>query len=100
MPWLYVNSILGRVNLKEWCGFEKETWLCVSARYKVLASTWSYLSLQFQHREGGWQPTVIFHDERTQTPPSDLVKDVGYRTISYYRTVDFEQILKTLVVMG
>lgn len=103
-PWLISWSIIGKVNLNPWSGAEARKWLCTSAGWKIAdaaAGSNKYLmTFEFQHNPDGWDPTVVFIDEKTNRPPPNLVEGEGYKTIPYLEAVDFDSIVGTTLQGG
>ncbi len=51
------------------------------------------MTFEFQLNPDGWDPTVIFIDDRTGKPPPDLVPNVGYKTVTKMPACDFESVI-------
>lgn len=91
-PWNVERFLVGKVNATDWAGRGPDEWMCIGADWRPLdgeASRYEF-SFSFQRKEGGWQPEVRFIDKRTDEPPPALVEGVGYKKITYYESVDFE----------
>ncbi len=89
-PWSFVNGIHNTVNSEVWLGEDPGTWLCTEAHYEIATLGRYKMSFEWQHDPDGWDPTAVFIDERTNRPPPGLVADVGYKTIPYYKRVNFD----------
>jgi hypothetical protein len=93
-PGALARAMLGKTNDATWNGGDTGHWLCTACDFKLFdhASTPRRYTfrLTFQYNEDGWDPTVVFVDERTGKPPIDLVPDVGYKTIARYEQIDFD----------
>ncbi len=103
LPQIIAASIVNKVNVSEWAGGDPGTWLCMNCSYKPWNSginpTWK-MSFSFQYKQDGWNPTVIFKDQRTNKPPEGLVAGVGYVTVTTFQSVDFQAVLGIRVQGG
>lgn len=88
-PWQMAERLIAAINKGVWLGQPKWTWMCteVSWLYRTYANY--YMTFTFQHNEDTWNPTAVFIDDRTKRPPKDLIEDVGYKQIRYFREVEF-----------
>ena len=72
-------------------------WKCTIAdwvEYDLESSPKRYqFNFEWQYSKGGWDPSVVFVDQRTGKPPPGLVKDEGYKTIKYYKRADYDELL-------
>lgn len=102
-PWLIANSIIGKVNSVAFSSEQPRTWLCTSCSWKM---AWAgrkngggsrenryFMNFEFQFNPDTWDPTVTFIDDVTGKPPSDLVENVGYKTVTKMSAVDFNIII-------
>jgi hypothetical protein len=46
-------------------------------------------TFNFEYREDGWDPTVVFIDPETGEPPDGLVDTEGVKTVTWYPTKNF-----------
>lgn len=91
-PWQVERFLVGKVNASDWAGRGPEEWMCIGADWRPLdgeASRYEF-SFSFQRKEGGWQPEVRFKDKRTDEPPPALIEGDGYKKVTIYEAVDFE----------
>ncbi len=90
-PWEMAERLNGAINNDVWMGQPKWTWMCTEVTWEHRKEDNYFMSFQFQHNPDTWNYTAVFTDERTQKPPENLVKDVGFKTIKYHRPVNFVQ---------
>jgi hypothetical protein len=87
-------SVIGKVNDDTWMEGSAKQWLCTGCGFKVINSSASPIeyefNLEFQYNPDGWDPTVIFADDRTGKPPEGLVAGTGYKTVERYEPIDFD----------
>jgi hypothetical protein len=83
-PHILAKSICPSINSEIWQGDPVFTWLCTEASWElndgdpgpniVVPSLPIYrFKFEFQYNEDGWDPTVVFLDQRTGRPPHDVV---------------------------
>lgn len=78
VPHVLAESILWRVNSTDFLGGASYTWLCTKFTYKAIGR--SILNpgdryeckIEFQYKDGGWNPTVVYHDAELNRPPADI----------------------------
>lgn len=103
-PWLINRAIAAAINDSTWGGGDPGTWMCTGCAWKPcdFASSPSryYMTFEFQFNPDGWDPTVVFIDDRTGKPPKNLVKDVGYKVVPKHNRVNFDTILGVTVTGG
>lgn len=85
-----------RLNSKTWYNGLANFWMCTSVSYSLHdASTtpWTYeFTFQFSYNNNRWIPKVAFIDAREGKPPPDLVSNVGYKSVDWYLTRDFNEL--------
>lgn len=103
-PALITQAIMGKINLNAWAGGEAGTWMCTGSTWKphnIGSIPNQFLfSFEFQYNSDGWNPTIIFKDERTGAPPPGLIEGTGYKTVEKHVALDFETIIGTRVQGG
>ncbi len=103
-PALVAQTIMGTINLAAWAGGEAGTWMCTGCTWKphnIGSIPNKFLfTFEFQFNADGWNPTIIFNDERTGKPPSDLIEAVGYKTVQKHTSLDFETVIGARVQGG
>jgi hypothetical protein len=101
-PWLMERYLIGGINETDWAGRGPGEWMCTGFSWTPLdgQSSKYEVEIEFQHNPGGWNPTVIFTDERTNRPPTGLVPGTGYKTVEKHRPVNFESVIGTRVQGG
>lgn len=83
----------GSINSVPWRGAAAFTWLCSNVTFEPsdtvsLPASWEFV-FEFTYRSDGWEPQVVYIDERTGKPPPGLVAGVGFKQIEWYATRDF-----------
>ena len=84
-----------RINETAWNNGSAEAWLCTQALPEPLdiragVDNHKYIfHFAFAYNELGWQPDVFYRDPATGRPPKGLVPDVGFKTVTWYETRDF-----------
>jgi len=95
-PWLIVSQIQNKLNKNPWNGGAARTWLCTNATSTILnrAGDGTYeMTFEFQYNPDGWDPTVVFIDERTGKPAVGLVEGTGYKQIQRLDEINFDAVL-------
>lgn len=90
------NQFIASVNADIWNNEAPRTWLCTEASYERMTYGQYLFGFEFQHNPDGWDPTVLFIDDRSNRPPPDLKPGVGYYTIEYLEGVDFNSLFASL----
>jgi hypothetical protein len=73
-PWEMAGDLIGTINEETWASKPPTQWLCSEVSFELLSiaqHTYRY-KFEWQHNPDGWNPTVIFIDDRTQRPPADV----------------------------
>lgn len=79
-PWGVCRSIVRHINSDVWLGELPFHWLCNDADFEVAipanpGQPGIYkFKFQFEMNFDSWNPTVVFHDQRTGSPPANVVK--------------------------
>lgn len=87
-PWIIKSLFHRKTNLVTWLGRPPGKWMCTEVRWEVLDTVWettnavhitigrrSYkFAFEYQYDSDGWNPTVIFHDQRTGRAPSQMIR--------------------------
>lgn len=100
-PWDMAENLIGCINNKEWMGQPRHTWMCTEVTWEyrdtqpdsgnpAYRSSLYFMTFSFQHNPDTWNPSVVFIDDRTNRPPSNLEENQGYKYIRYHREVDFK----------
>lgn len=91
-PWLEQRFLLSTVNATDWSGYGPEEVLCTRVGWRPIdGETGKFeFTYVFQHNPDGWNPTIVFIDERTGKPPPNLVEGIGYKKVTMYLATDFE----------
>lgn len=92
-PGAYLKGWIGKTNSDNWEDGEAGTWMALDAAVQLVDETasprkWRF-SMEFAHDPDGWNPQVIYIDERTGRPPKGLEADVGYKTVEKYEQRNF-----------
>jgi hypothetical protein len=99
-PWVTSHQWVGRLNAKPWGAASAGVWKCIAADYIEIDQTEGnetyHFSFEFQADFLGHQPQIWYIDPSTGKPPAALVSGVGYKTIAWFPSRDFNQ----LVVLG
>ena len=95
-PQLVVLDWVNKVNSDTWVGLAPGVWLCQSVEFTMNDQTasprlWDF-RFEFQAKRDGWQPTVIYIDERYGVPPPDLVANTGYKQVDWYLSRPFNEL--------
>lgn len=99
-PWLVAQQITGALNDTTWGGTPAGTWMCTTCSWEPynLSTQQSYkFTFEFQYNPDGWDPTVVYIDERTGKPPKDLLEGTGYKTVQKHRRVNFNSLIGAVV---
>jgi hypothetical protein len=92
-PLAKARTFVGTVNRTAVFDSAAGTWLCTAITGRSADGGGSYeLTYEFQYESAGWQPKAIYIDPRTNRPPSDLVTDVGVKTVSIYPEREFKDL--------
>lgn len=93
VPWVIADFLIATVNNTTWNNKPAREWMCTEVSWEMLRlKPRRYrFGFEFQHNPDGWDPQVVFIDPRTQRPPQELVPGFGYKTIVYYKPVNFNQ---------
>lgn len=99
----YIRRQMRRtVNRYTWNGRPSGTWLCTKADYEYRDIEASppivEFVFEFQENPEGWDPDVIYVDQRTGKPPPGLVEGVGFKTLEVYQRRDFAHFLAQLAI--
>ena len=92
-PASIAETYVGKVNLYGWRGGDNGEWMCtgitgVSDNSGVFFDN----AYSFQHRVGGFNPKMVFHDSSTGKPPPDVdasAQPNAIKTPEMYDEVDF-----------
>jgi hypothetical protein len=88
-PWSVGQQYIARINKNNWLNHPPGTWICSEVQWDVLDPRLGRFgksekklplyrfSFEFQHDPDGWDPTVVFIDQRTGRPPFDVDKEQG-----------------------
>lgn len=92
----FAKEWLNHLNSDDWQGGGHETWKCTECRPELLdvsTTPWTYMVyFTFQYKGSGWQPSVVFTDQRDGKPPAGLVAGTGYKSFYWYWTKDFSEL--------
>lgn len=80
-PAKVAKRVVACINKIEWQGNPPFTWICSECQWEVnnpafsgtVDSTYK-MSFEFQHNEDGWNPDVVFLDQRFGGPPASVVE--------------------------
>lgn len=81
-----------RLNRSAWNGYDPLTVMCVGIDGSTDDGgvTWQVNYSFMLDPYSNWKKDVVFSDEeRSGDPPPGLVRDVGYKTLAAYQTIDF-----------
>lgn len=92
-PGVITRAYVGRTNSTAWNAGSPGTWLCESINFELEDAQsdppgWDFTYV-FRFNPNGWNPQVVFIDPETGKPPTGLVANVGYKSVSIYDTADF-----------
>jgi len=92
-PLYEAGKYLHHINLGRWCQGRTGWWLCTDAQFRLHdgdtnPNTWEF-TYTWQLNKLGWQPQVVFIDQRTGQPPDRIVRGIGSKTVNWYPYVDF-----------
>lgn len=77
-PNAYMDGIRVKMNATTWLGKPPGTWLCTEIQSEVLDPSQNPMlyrfAFEFQYDFDGWNPTVVFHDNRTGLAPFGVEK--------------------------
>lgn len=80
-PVALAETIIAKINKYAWQGMKPYTWICSEVRYEVndpsieAPDKPNYkMGFEFQYNVDTWNPTIVFHDERSGKPVSGVVK--------------------------
>lgn len=87
------ETFVNRVNTTEWRGSAAGTWLCTNIEGVTGDDgvTWE-TRYSFQYRSDGWQPEVVFTNDETGDPETNLVSGEGIKTVQWYSSADFNEL--------
>jgi hypothetical protein len=92
-PDYVVYNWLGTINAAVWRAASPYTWLCTGVDFEQADTEQSApvydFAFEFMYSNDGWDPQVIFIDQRTGKPPPNLVAGVGYKTVYWYHPFDY-----------
>lgn len=92
----FAKGWLNHLNSADWQGGGHETWKCTECRpelFDVSTTPWTYMvHFTFQYKGSGWQPSIVFTDQRDGKPPAGLVAGLGYKAFYWYWTKDFSEL--------
>lgn len=84
------QAYVGRVNSDVWKGGEIRTWLCTGITGRSDDSGDSYVvTYSFEYKFDTWDETIMFINPDDGKPPTDLVNNVGIKTIQGLTAVAF-----------
>lgn len=101
-PWIMAQALIGTVNSDGWNGGAQGTWMCTNVSWKPYDTTLSRyeIILEFQHNPDGWNPDVVFIDERSGKPPVGLVDGEGVKTVERYVLANFQEVVGSRLLGG
>lgn len=73
-PLIIARRFIAKINVAPWIGFPAFTWLCSEVGWEVL-DTFNLIyrmRFEFQYNSDTWNPTVVFHDQRTGRAPAGV----------------------------
>lgn len=89
-PWAVGQRFIARINKESWLNKPAKTWICSEVQWDILDPRVGSVGIdkiqieplyrfgfEFQHDPDGWDPTVVFIDQRTGRPPFDIDKEPG-----------------------
>lgn len=98
-PWDMAERLHRSTNRLVWLGQDPGTWMCTEVTWEYRTEGNYFMTFTFQHEEDGWDPSVVFIDDRTSRPPAGVsVDDGSVLTVPYFRRSDFVQELGFFVV--
>lgn len=85
-PAKLTRQIVTCLNRIEWQGGPPRSWICSAGEWEInnpayggdLAEPVYRMSFEFQHNSDGWDPEVVFLDERYGRPPADVQKAINF----------------------
>lgn len=82
-PYALARQMIRHINSQPWNGEKELTWLCSEVSWEllgypahILPDTASYytMTFEFQYNSDGWDPFVVYNDQRIGRPPSEVLK--------------------------
>jgi hypothetical protein len=77
-PWTIVNALIRTINATTWFDQPPGTWICSEVKFEIydtngpLTGPLYKFEFEFQNDSDGWNPTVVFKDQRTGRPPANV----------------------------
>lgn len=73
-PHRITRDFVSKINKDRWLGQPKHTWICSEVQWQVLSPKNGIyqFNFEFQYSVDTWNPTVVFHDQRTGRPPAKV----------------------------
>lgn len=83
----------GTVNDFPWLGYPARTWRCMPILYSDPDDKGTLLArYEFVYKPQTWDVTAVYVDPDSGRPPTDLVKNIGYKTVQVLPTSDFNSL--------
>lgn len=96
-PGVISKTYVNRVNSTAWMGGNPGEWLCTNIAFDLVDDSTTpdtyQLTYEFQFKEGGWQPKIVYIDPDTGQPPPNLQIGTGVKVVDWFFEINFHNLI-------